>query len=73
MVKDKVNRLSIRELEVLVFKPLVGPLLVSKVQTFCGWNPTPAPTKQAGFKLLSSLFYQLITSKLSYSVIRIYP
>ena len=31
--------------------------LVSKVQTFCRWNSTPIPTKQAGFKLLSSLLY----------------
>ena len=34
MVKDKVNRLSVRELEVLVFKPLVGLSLGSSRHSF---------------------------------------
>ena len=34
MVKDKVNRLSIRELEVPVFKPLVGFLWGSSRHPF---------------------------------------
>ena len=47
--------------------------VVSKVQTSRGWNSTPAPTKQASFKLLSSLFYRPINDILDYSESRIHP
>ena len=53
-------------------KPL-NSTVVSKVQPSLGWHPTPAPTKQAGFKLPSSLLYRPIGGILSYIEKRIAP